>query len=405
MITRSNYEQWAVDYLDGQLTAEQKIEMKLFLQQNPDIAQELEGIVWTSLPIDEQLPVLEDKACLKHNLIRLDNYEMFALDYVENNLTTEIEQEMAVFLTEQTTIATTLENFSLQAVPADMRIVYPHKESLKKQRDRRAFLLPIFRYGAAAVLLLLLVGQVFRAVYVAPIKQTAQETRDPQVQNQTTNERPLPNANLTTENRVNAPQIATSTMPHISDNKVVRPHTVLAHHSSTAKNQLSALPINGNRPKSNENGHQTIADVSNVDNHRLKSDVKGNEMGLNTTANLVTTANVVTKAESSAGGHSNHVRTDVPALLPSQTVTNIAFVQYPVFHISTMPPSDAKLEQLLTQANKPIKHRWQQFLGYLPESFLPETVAEATPVRTKRNVVVGIPVSNEMYHLFTSKIK
>ncbi len=114
---------------------------------------------------------------------------------------------------------------------------------------------------------------------------------------------------------------------------------------------------------------------------------------------------VVTKNKSSAAEHSNRLRTNVPALLPSQTVTNIAFVQYPVFHISTMSPSDVELEHLLTQTNNPIKHHWQQFLGYLPESFLPETVAEATPMRTKRNLVVGIPVSNEMYHLFTSKIK
>lgn len=403
MITHSNYEQWAVDYLDGQLTAEQKIEMELFLKQNPDIAQELEGIVWTSLPIDEQLPVLEDKACLKHNVIRLDNYEMFALDYVENNLTVEMEQEMTVFLTEQTAIATTLENFSLRPMPANTHIVYPHKESLKKQTSRRTFLLPIFRYSAAAVLLLLLVGQVFRAMYVVPTDEVAQESPHSSMQNQTANKLPSPNATPT--NTINIPPIDTTTMSHISTNETIRSQSQLAHHNSTTKKQLSAPHIDNNRRKTNENASQTTTGASEEGNHRLKSDAKENEIALRTPADFVTNETIVAKNESVVGSHNNRIRANAPALIPSQTVTNIAFVQYPVFHISTMPPSDVELEHLLTQTNNPIKHHWQQFLGYLPESFLPETVAAATPVRTKRNIAVDIPVSNEMYHLFTSRIK
>ena len=46
---RSNYEIWFTDWLDGNLTEKQVEELKVFLKENPDLNEELNGLISVSL--------------------------------------------------------------------------------------------------------------------------------------------------------------------------------------------------------------------------------------------------------------------------------------------------------------------------------------------------------------------
>ena len=43
-IDRSNYEIWFIDWLDGNLNSNQVEKLKLFLNENPDLEEELAGL-------------------------------------------------------------------------------------------------------------------------------------------------------------------------------------------------------------------------------------------------------------------------------------------------------------------------------------------------------------------------
>ena len=46
-IDRSNYEIWFIDWLDGNLNSLQVEQLKLFLDQNPDLREELDDLNFT----------------------------------------------------------------------------------------------------------------------------------------------------------------------------------------------------------------------------------------------------------------------------------------------------------------------------------------------------------------------
>ena len=48
-IDRSNYEIWFIDWLDGNLNSLQVEQLKLFLDQNPDLREELNDLTTMNL--------------------------------------------------------------------------------------------------------------------------------------------------------------------------------------------------------------------------------------------------------------------------------------------------------------------------------------------------------------------
>ncbi len=96
-ITRNNYEIYMIDYLDGQLseTAEQKLMQ--FLEQNPDLKEELDLLEHASLPEDDT--IFEGKNTLKKNLedepISEDNIDEWCIAAMEDDLSPEGKTKFA----------------------------------------------------------------------------------------------------------------------------------------------------------------------------------------------------------------------------------------------------------------------------------------------------------------------
>lgn len=89
---RTNYEMWLVDYLDGNLNGEQVSELLSFLDENPDIKEEFDGI--SALPASELS--FGKKHSLRKSALELSDtqFELLCAASVEKDLSSEQKAEL-----------------------------------------------------------------------------------------------------------------------------------------------------------------------------------------------------------------------------------------------------------------------------------------------------------------------
>lgn len=130
MIDRNNYETYFIDHLDGRLSPEAERELMLFLEENSDLATELDGLENTSLISTPE--VFDTKSLLKKSEIPLSPSEIDTLlaRKLEGDLS-DIEIVQAEALIESyPQIARTEAAFAKTKItPA--AIEYPEKEKLR----------------------------------------------------------------------------------------------------------------------------------------------------------------------------------------------------------------------------------------------------------------------------------
>ncbi len=157
-LSRANYETYLIDYLDGKLKPLEVANLLLFLEQNPDIKAEFEGIELTALteiPVD----LYPNKETLKKKspftLINHENASHFLVRKIEQDLANNEIAELDLFLTQNNSFKKELSLFEKTLLKPDLSIQFPDKNSLKRQ----ARIIPLFyRISAVAALLLLLVS-------------------------------------------------------------------------------------------------------------------------------------------------------------------------------------------------------------------------------------------------------
>ncbi|MGM0612949.1 MAG: hypothetical protein ACQESM_05535 [Bacteroidota bacterium] len=135
-INRNNYEAYMIDYLDGNLTSAQVDELMLFLDENPDIKAEAEGLDMTVNPVDEQSPVYDEKAALKQPVtddsgtITEDNYETWFIAFVEGNLSKDEESCLHTYLNQNPEKQKELEFFKATKLQPE-EVTFENKSQLK----------------------------------------------------------------------------------------------------------------------------------------------------------------------------------------------------------------------------------------------------------------------------------
>lgn len=161
-ITIHNYESYFIDYLDGNLSSGLMDELLLFLQQHPDLKEELEDLGDIAL-IPDTTAVFDGKDALKHNLIvatkniHENNYENLLIARLEGELNTQQSQELDDFLECNPQLKNEAALYTRLRLEADPNLVFPNKASLKKR-----ILLPLNRrmlywsFSAAASIIILL---------------------------------------------------------------------------------------------------------------------------------------------------------------------------------------------------------------------------------------------------------
>jgi len=151
-----NYENFAMDYLEGNLDNSTKSAFEKFLQLHPSIKIEIESLSGFQVSmIDDEFP---EKESLKKEVRDLemtgDEIEFDCIAYLEGDLNPEHAEEFTNMVESITEYKDKLQMFRSVYFEADQNITFNRKSKLKKH-PRLYFLFPVSTAIAASVALLI----------------------------------------------------------------------------------------------------------------------------------------------------------------------------------------------------------------------------------------------------------
>lgn len=158
-ITRHNYEEYFILYMDNELDSEDRREVELFVKENPDLQAEMDILVQSQLSVDTNL-VFANKASLLKNTgsaISETNYEEWLLSYIDNELTPAQKHEAEQLMAGRPAIKAELEILQKTKI-APEQIVFGDKSSLYRREEKVRVVAINWRRIAIAASLLLAVG-------------------------------------------------------------------------------------------------------------------------------------------------------------------------------------------------------------------------------------------------------
>jgi hypothetical protein len=162
MITRENYEEFFLLYVDNELSFADRTLVEQFVAENPDLEEEWEALLQCRiLPDRDERTVFGHKESLMRfggeavdaGAINDDNYEEYFLSYIDGELGANDRQSVEAFVRRYPSKGAELERIQQTLSQPDPAILFPDKESLYKKEARRLVISPWWRVAAAAVLL------------------------------------------------------------------------------------------------------------------------------------------------------------------------------------------------------------------------------------------------------------
>jgi len=177
MITRENYEEYFLLYVDNELSAAAKSAVEKFVADNPDLQEEWETLLQCRVDVDEQEVFAGKEILLQHDL----------LSYIDGELDAEGRRAVEEFVSRHPSKAIELHQLLMTVSHPDVSIIHPDKESLYRSGRRKLIFMPWMRVGIAAAVLglvaLLLLNRQHpdtpRIAIVQPPKKKAAETVTP----------------------------------------------------------------------------------------------------------------------------------------------------------------------------------------------------------------------------------
>lgn len=130
-ITLHNYEAYLLDYSEGNLSAEEIMQLKTFISAHPELAIDLDDQDLPLLLVEES-PV-DFKNTLKRQCDYLEDEEL--LNYFEGNLNPEQKKAFEVYLTQQTELSKKLELYKNTLLTPDTLEHFEAKINLHKTEE------------------------------------------------------------------------------------------------------------------------------------------------------------------------------------------------------------------------------------------------------------------------------
>ncbi len=161
MITRYNYEEYFLMYVDNELSTAERNAVEGFIQQNPDLANELTMIQGSVIKPESNI-VFNNKASLLKNvetnsIINLNNYEEYFLLYLDNELDAKTKKQVEEFVSRNPSLQNEWNILQQTKLEPETAIVFEGKEILYKEEEKRR--IPFaWIMSAAAVAILLVTG-------------------------------------------------------------------------------------------------------------------------------------------------------------------------------------------------------------------------------------------------------
>lgn len=161
VITRDNYEAYFVMYVDDELNATERKAVEYFIQQNPDLEEEMVMLQQSVLRADEHI-VFEQKESLFKNTatepINEHNCEEYFVLYGDDELTNEEKDKVEQFVYHHPQFQADFELIQQVKLVPDNTLTFPDKTYLfrTEEDENRVIAFPWWRFTAAAVVLLVI---------------------------------------------------------------------------------------------------------------------------------------------------------------------------------------------------------------------------------------------------------
>ncbi|MBO9658031.1 MAG: hypothetical protein J7527_04330 [Chitinophagaceae bacterium] len=250
-IDRNNYEEFFILYLDNELSASDRRLVEEFAAANPDLQAELDLLMQSKLTPDMDITFSGKDALLKtENELSAGTTSM--LLYIDQELPSSEKTSFEQWLAQNPAAQKEL-NLLQQTKLQPEHIVFPYKESLYRQEERRVIPIRWWRMAAAAVLLLGISSAAFMFNQNRQAKTGLAETGN-------TEKASIAQTNGATTKKTASSQVE----PAQTDQAAVTPNGT--EHSNTEPNNTSAdhihQSVNGTTdiaPSSRSNKHNTDA--------------------------------------------------------------------------------------------------------------------------------------------------
>lgn len=161
MITRDNYESFFLDFLEGKLKEDQIDQFLVFLEQNPDLKEELQLFDNAGLP--EEIIVFDGK----QHLYKTEDDEKALLDnkvvdYLEGNLSDFEKARFEAYLANHPELEKEYRLFVNSRLVPDLNIKFPNKKKLYR-KSRSVVIMNWVASAAAVALLAMIVNSVIQS--------------------------------------------------------------------------------------------------------------------------------------------------------------------------------------------------------------------------------------------------
>jgi hypothetical protein len=162
-ITRLNYEEYFLLYVDQELNAAERRAVEEFVQANPDLRDELDLLQQSVLRPDRKINFPDKAALMKSsaplNPVTENNFEEYFILYGDNELNNEEKDWVEQFVYRHPQHQATFELIQAARLEPDTSISFPNKQSLyRKEKDERVIVMRWWRIAVAAAVLLFLGG-------------------------------------------------------------------------------------------------------------------------------------------------------------------------------------------------------------------------------------------------------
>ena len=157
MINLSNYEEYFILYMDNELGAEQKLMVENFIARHPHLAQELDVLMNTKLPLD--CICFDDKEELFSPSMKVNAVDESLLLYIDNELPSVERKVIEEKISSSDDLALQHSLLMKTKLDASEKISYPNKKELYRYPERVIVFKAWMRIAAAIILLC--VGSLF----------------------------------------------------------------------------------------------------------------------------------------------------------------------------------------------------------------------------------------------------
>ena len=204
-IDRHNYEEYFILYMDNELNSAERRMVETFVQNNPDLKDELDILLQSKLTPDTNIVFDGKEELMKtadDSAINLNNYEEWLTLYIDNELSSDQKRQVETFVASHPQIQNEFAILQKTKLQAE-EIAFPYKESLYRRTEKvRVIQMRWWRVAAAAILLLALSTTVILILNKKKQPQTGianNPTNNKEVKTETKN-------NIATNSEIKTPQ-------------------------------------------------------------------------------------------------------------------------------------------------------------------------------------------------------